>query len=267
MVEIVIASVDSNKNHYFLSTNNLQLSIGDKVVIETDLGPFIARIIKGNYMENEKNLIMPLKKVIRVATDKDFKDFNELEEEAIKVLSFSKKTSESLELDMQFVDARYNLDKSVLVITYLSDNRVDFRELAKKIAQKFKARIELRQIGVRDKSKRIGGLGPCGLFLCCNSFLSDFSSVSINMAKNQNLALSPTKINGSCGRLLCCLGYENEVYTELRKDLPKVGMMYDSPGGMGKVTAIDIINGTYTVDLGDKGIITYKKDEKNESSK
>lgn len=267
MMEIVVASVDSSKNHYFLSSNSLTLNVGDKVVIETDLGPFIARIIKGNYMENEKNLILPLRKVLRVATDKDFKEFDHLEEEALKVLSFAKKTSQSLELDMQFVDARYNLDKSVLVITYLSDNRVDFRELAKKIAQKFKARIELRQIGVRDKSKRVGGLGPCGLFLCCNSFLSDFSSVSINMAKNQNLALSPTKINGVCGRLLCCLGYENEVYTELRKDLPKVGMMYDSPGGMGKVTAIDILNGTYTVDLGDKGILTFNKDEKNESSK
>ena len=171
MVEIVVASVDSSKNHYFLSTNNLQLKLGDKVVIETDLGPFIARVIKPNYMENEKNLIMPLKKVLRIATDKDFKEFNSLEEEALKVLNFSKKTAESLELDMQFVDARYNLDKSVLVITYLSENRVDFRELAKKIAQKFKARIELRQIGVRDKSKRVGGLGPCGLFLCCNYLL------------------------------------------------------------------------------------------------
>lgn len=267
MIDIVVASVDSSKNHYFLSSNNLSLNIGDNVVIETDLGPFIARIIKANYMENEKNLILPLKKVLRVATENDYKEFHLLEEEALKVLSFAKKTSHTLKLDMQFVDARYNLDKSVLVITYLSDNRVDFRELAKKIAQKFKARIELRQIGVRDKSKRVGGLGPCGLFLCCNSFLSDFSSVSINMAKNQNLALSPTKINGVCGRLLCCLGYENELYTELCKDLPKVGMMYHSPDGMGKVTSIDILNGTYSVDLGDKGICTFKKDENNESIK
>lgn len=266
MVNIVVASVDFSKNIYYLSSNDLELKVGDKVVIETDFGSFCANIIKGNYMENEKNLVLPLKKVIRIATDKDLKDSKLLEEECEEVLKFSRKTSKALDLDMQFVDARYNLDKSVLIVSYLADNRVDFRELAKKIAQKFKARIELRQIGVRDKARRIGGLGPCGLFLCCNSFLSDFSSVSINMAKNQNLALSPTKINGVCGRLLCCLGYENDVYTELRKELPKVGMVTDTELGMGKVTAVDVLNGTYSVDFGEKGIIEFNKDGKNESS-
>ena len=267
MVEIVAAIVDSSKNIYYLSNNNLSLKVNDKVIIETDLGLFDARIIKGNYMEKEDNLVLPLKKVDRMITDEDNKLINKLDSEEEKILDFAKKTSKSLELDMSFIDAKYNLDKSVLIISYVSESRVDFRELAKKIAQKFHSRIELRQVGVRDKAKRIGGIGPCGLFLCCNSFLTDFNSVSINMAKNQNLALSPNKINGSCGRLLCCLGYENEVYSELKKDLPKVGMVTDTPFGMGKVTEIDILRGTYKVDLKDRGIIEFNKDEKNEGTK
>lgn len=267
MVEIVAAIVDSSKNIYYLSNNNLSLNVNDKVIIETDLGLFDARIIKGNYMEKEDNLVMPLKKVDRLVSEEDLKEISKLNSEEEKILDFAKKTSKSLDLDMSFIDAKYNLDKSVLIISYVSESRVDFRELAKKIAQKFHSRIELRQVGVRDKAKRIGGIGPCGLFLCCNSFLTDFSSVSINMAKNQNLALSPNKINGSCGRLLCCLGYENEVYSELKKDLPKVGMVTDTPFGMGKVVEIDILRGTYKVDLKEKGIIEFNKEEKNESSK
>ena len=120
----------------------------------------------------------------------------------------------------------------------------------------------MRQVGVRDKSKRIGGLGPCGLFLCCNSFLTDFNSVSINMAKNQMLALNPSKINGICGRLLCCLGYENDTYTELKKDLPKIGLVTDTPLGMGKVVSVDIFKKTYSVDLKENGIVEISKDEK-----
>ena len=134
--------------------------------------------------------------------------------------------------------------------------------MAKKLASKYKTRIELRQVGVRDKSKKIGGLGPCGLFLCCNSFLTDFNSVSINMAKNQMLALNPSKINGICGRLLCCLGYENDTYTELKKVLPKIGLVTDTPLGMGKVVSVDIFKKTYSVDLKENGIVEIAKDEK-----
>ncbi len=267
MIEVVAAIVDISKNIYYLSTNNLDLKVNDKVVIDTDLGFFVARIIKANYKEKESNLILPLKKVIRLATDDDLENENIHKTDAEKALEYAKRVSHNLNLDMNFIDAQYNLDKSVLAITYVSDIRVDFRELAKKIAQKYHARIELRQVGVRDKAKRIGGLGPCGLFLCCNSFLTDFNSVSINMAKNQNLALSPTKINGVCGRLLCCLGYENDTYSELRKDLPKVGMMMDSPMGMGKVVSVDVLKGTYSIDLKDKGIVEFYKDSKDESFK
>ena len=168
---------------------------------------------------------------------------------------------------MNFVDSYFTFDKNQLIFSFLSDNRVDFRELAKKLAQKYKTRIELRQIGVRDKAKKIGGIGPCGLFLCCNTFLTDFNSVSINMAKNQFLALNPSKINGMCGRLLCCLGYENDTYTELKKNMPRIGMMADTPMGMGKVVDVDVFKRTYKVDLKEKGIIEFSRDKENVSSK
>ena len=151
--------------------------------------------------------------------------------------------------------------KSSFVILTSPRGQVFNQELAKKLASKYKTRIELRQIGVRDKAKKIGGLGPCGLFLCCNTFLNDFSSVSINMAKNQMLALNPSKINGMCGRLLCCLGYENETYTALKKDLPKVGLVTDTPLGMGKVVSIDVFRKKYSVDLKEKGIVTFEKED------
>ena len=148
-----------------------------------------------------------------------------------------------------------------MIFSFVADNRIDFRELAKKLAQKYKTRIELRQIGVRDKAKKIGGLGPCGLFLCCHTFLTDFNSVSINMAKNQFLALNPSKINGICGRLLCCLGYENNLYTELKQGFPKIGTIVETPSGAGKVSSINVFNGTFQVDLKDKGLIIIKKED------
>lgn len=267
MLDVVVVRLDSTNLVYYLSPNCLDLEKNDKVVIDSDNGLQLGVVVKANYKEKEENLVLPLQNVVRKATDEDIKnnqDNLKITEEALKE---AKKYSKELELDMNFVDSYYNLDKSQLIFTFLSDNRVDFRELAKKLAQKYKTRIELRQIGVRDKSKKIGGLGPCGLFLCCNSFLNDFNSVSINMAKNQFLALNPSKINGVCGRLLCCLDYENDVYTELKKDLPKIGMIADTPMGMGKVVSVDVFKRTYSVDLKDKGIVEFSKDEQDGSTK
>ena len=222
MIDVVVVSVKNTGNIYYFSPGDLVLKKDDKVVCETENGLQIGVVIKEKYAEKAKNLVMPIAKVVRICTKEDFKvnDSNVLLAE--KALSYAKNCCKDFDLDMNFVDAYYNLDKSQLIFSFVSDNRVDFRDLAKKLAQKYKTRIELRQIGVRDKSKRIGGLGPCGLFLCCNSFLTDFNSVSINMAKNQFLALNPTKINGVCGRLLCCLGYENDVYTDLKKEWEKL---------------------------------------------
>lgn len=261
MIDVVVVSVRHIGNIYYLSPGDWNLKNGDNVVINTENGLQIGVVVKEKYKEKADNLVLPLDKIVRICTEADLKRVSENKEQADKALIYAKECGKELELDMNFVDAYYNLDKSQLIFSFVSENRIDFRELAKKLAQKYKTRIELRQIGVRDKAKRIGGLGPCGLFLCCNTFLTDFNSVSINMAKNQLLALNPTKINGVCGRLLCCLGYENDLYSELKKDLPKIGMVADTKMGMGKVVDIDIFKNTYKVDFGERGIFEFSKDE------
>ena len=263
MVDVVTVSIDETKNIYYLSPNSFILNLNDRVIFETDNGLFSGRVIKANYVENENNLVLPLNKVIRLCEDSDVDILKKNSIISEKAFKDAKKLSNELGLDMNFIDSFLNFDGTQLMLSFLADNRVDFRELAKKLAQKYKTRIELRQIGVRDKSKKIGGIGPCGLMLCCNSFLTDFNSVSINMAKNQNLALNPSKINGICGRLLCCLGYENDTYTDLKKNLPKIGYNAETPYGMGKVVAVDLFNNCFSVDLGDKGIVKIMGDNKN----
>ncbi len=266
MLEVVVVSVREFFMISFLSANGFDVKKGDKVIFENDNGTYCGTVIKDKYLEKEENLDLPLINITRIATDKDLKNVEKNNSLSVKALDDAKKISKELELDMNFIDAYYNFDQSQLLFSFLSDNRVDFRDLAKKLAQKYKTRIELRQVGVRDKSKRVGGLGPCGLFLCCNSFLTDFNSVSINMAKNQMLALNPTKINGICGRLLCCLAYENDSYTELKKNLPKMGSVIDTPMGSGKVISVNVLKNTYSVDLKEKGIVEFNG-ENNESTK
>ena len=150
---------------------------------------------------------------------------------------------------MRILDANFTLDRKQLTFNFIADERIDFRNLVKEIASKYKTRIELHQMGVRDKSKEIGGLGQCGRSLCCASFLSGLETISINMAKNQNISLNPTKINGACGRLLCCLAYEDEVYSCHRSELPKVGQIIKTPAGEGKVVSLDVLNKKYTVNI------------------
>ena len=263
MIDVVVVIVPDTKNIYYLSPNSLELKKGDEVVFENDAGLFSGVVLKEIYSENKKNLVLPLKNVIRLLGETDKKTIKKNKNLANKALEDAKKYSKSLDLNMNFIDSYLNLDGSQMLFSFMAEDRVDFRELVKKLAQKYKMRIELRQIGVRDKAKKVGGLGPCGLFLCCNSFLTDFDSVSINMAKNQMLALNPSKINGICGRLLCCLGYENDNYTELKKSLPKLGLVMDTPEGMGKVVDLDIFGNTYTVDLGDKGLVKFPGEKRN----
>lgn len=159
------------------------------------------------------------------------------------------------EVPMTILDGNYNFDRTQLLFRFVADERVDFRKLAKELGATFKTRIELRQVGIRDKAKEVGGLGPCGRLLCCNSFLKSFDSVTISMAKNQNVSLNPTKINGVCGRLLCCLKYENDVYSEYKSVLPKVGDKIYYLGRPGKVISVDILKKKYKVELGDKSVI------------
>ena len=158
-------------------------------------------------------------------------------------------------LDMKLVDVNYTFERTQLFFTFIANDRVDFRDLAKDLAKIYKTRIELRQIGPRDKAKEVGGLGPCGRPLCCSSYLYTFDNITINMAKNQNIALNPNKINGACGRLLCCLSYEDDTYSELKKDLPKVGDIINKDGISGKVISVDVIKKTYRIETKDKEII------------
>ena len=249
MIDVVVVSVEETKSVYYLSPNSLDLKKGDHVIFENESGLFSGVVCKPTYSEKKNNLVLPLKNVLRIVGETDKKTINKNKNLADKAMEDAKKYSKSLDLDMNFVDSYLNFDGSQMFLSFMADDRVDFRELVKKLAQKYKMRIELRQIGVRDKAKKVGGLGPCGLFLCCNSFLTDFDSVSINMAKNQMLALNPTKINGNCGRLLCCLSYEDEEYARCQKGMPSVGQTIKSEFGTGKVVSVDILKRKYKIDV------------------
>ena len=208
---------------------------------------------------------MEYKDVIRVATKTDYKKYLSNIKDAKKALVKCNELVDKYGLLMKIIDVNYTFDREQLIFRFLSDDRVDFRQLAKDLGSIYKTRIELRQVGIRDKAKEIGGIGPCGRKLCCNSFLTEFDSVSINMAKNQNLSLNPSKINGVCGRLLCCLKYENDIYTEYKKDLPDVGNKIKTDEYEGKVISVDVFNKVYKVLCNSGEIIVV--DKKNDSKK
>lgn len=255
MYDVIMISFDSSPHKYYFSPNQLKLRKNDRVIVEKEKGIDIG-ICKTNLIKEKKeNLVLPLKYVKRKATKEDIRKDQKNKEEAKKALFYAKKLAKQLNLKMNFITSNYTFDRSQLYLSYVSDERIDFRELAKKLAQRYKTRIELRQVGVRDKAKIVGGLGPCGLFLCCNRFLTDFNSVSINMAKNQFLALNPSKINGVCGRLLCCLNYEDDVYHELKKKFPKIGSKVKTAKGEGKVVSIDLFHGRYQVEIDKNNVI------------
>lgn len=267
MFDIIAISFDSSPNKYYFSPNKLKLKKNDRVIVEKENGIDIGTCKTNIIKEKKENLVFPLKYVKRKATEEDIARDKKNKEESSKALIYAKKLSKQLNLKMNFITANYTLDKSQLYLSYLSEERIDFRELAKRLAQKYKTRIELRQVGVRDKAKIVGGIGPCGLFLCCNSFLTDFSSVSINMAKNQFLALNPNKINGVCGRLLCCLNYEDEVYSQLKQNFPKIGSKVQTAKGEGKVISIDLFHKSYKVEIDKNNIIEETVKESNDTVK
>ena len=255
MQRVVGISFNKKGRVYNFDARNYDLNIDDKVIVETEKGLQYGFVVTNVKEIDESEYSLPLKSVVRFATKKDNQDYQKNISEAKKALEKVIVLADELKLDMHFLDASYTFDRKQLLFNFIADDRVDFRELAKRLASIYKTRIELRQIGVRDKAKEIGGLGQCGRVLCCNTFLTDLNSVTINMAKNQMLALNPTKINGSCGRLLCCLGYEDVVYTKLRESLPNIGSMYDKHGIKGKVANIDILNQKIYVEVDDDNIV------------
>ena len=263
MIEIVGVSLKRGGKIYYFSPNGLNLKKEEKVIVKTERGLQYGVVEIENTTIEESKLKNSLSEVVRICSKKDIENNEKNVIEAKKALKKCKSLVEKYKLNMMILDASYTFDRSQLLFTFIADNRIDFRTLAKDLASIYKTRIELRQVGVRDKAKEIGGYGSCGRELCCSKFLCDFDSVSINMAKNQNIALNPNKINGCCGRLLCCLKYEDEYYKEYSKTLPKLGKKVETEFGEGKVISIDILKQKYRVDVKDHGIVEVDVNESN----
>lgn len=259
MIRVVGISFEEGKQIYYFNPNSFDLRRNVTVIVETERGLQFGKVELPSFSIEEEKLRSPLKNVIRISTKQDYLNHKRNIKDAAKALEKCKDLIRKYELKMQILDASFTFDRSQLLFRFIADNRVDFRQLAKELANCYKTRIELRQVGVRDKAKEVGGCGLCGRQLCCSRFESDFTSISINMAKNQNLSLNPTKINGVCGRLLCCLSYEDEAYRECRKNLPTVGQIVNTEKGKGKVINLDAINEKYTVSIPDVGMIEVKK--------
>lgn len=220
---------------YYFGPDDIELKIDDAVIVETARGVEFGIVVVGPKEMNEENLAAPLKNVIRKATDEDIEKEAENQHKQVEAFDICLEKIEKHKLDMKLIEVEYTFDNNKVIFYFTSEGRVDFRELVKDLASIFKTRIELRQIGVRDEAKMIGGLGPCGRTLCCSTFLGEFEPVSIKMAKEQDLSLNPTKISGICGRLMCCLKYEHETYEGIIDKLPEIGARVKTPRGIGRV--------------------------------
>ncbi|MBU3159561.1 stage 0 sporulation family protein [Clostridium frigoris] len=226
---------------YYFSPNDIDIKKEDRVIVETVRGIEFGECVIGIKEIKEDDIVSPLKCVIRKATDEDAqKDFDNKRKEK-EAYEICLEKIHKHELDMKLIDVEYTFDNNKVIFYFTADGRVDFRELVKDLAAVFRTRIELRQIGVRDEAKMVGGLGPCGRPMCCSTFLGEFAPVSIKMAKEQNLSLNPTKISGICGRLMCCLNYEQETYEKIRKTLPTLGSVVDTPYGRAEVIGNSVV--------------------------
>lgn len=253
MTEIIGVRFKSVGKVYYFSPGEIELAAGTKVIVETARGVECGSVVFGNKMVEDDEIVAPLKSIIRVATEDDFKQIEKNKLKEKDAFTICEEKIAKLGLKMSLVEVECTFDNSKLLFYFTAENRVDFRELVKELAAVFRTRIELRQIGVRDEAKMMGGLGICGRAFCCSSFLGDFEPVSIKMAKEQSLSLNPTKISGACGRLMCCLKYEQDGYEELLKITPKVGALVETPSGKGTVTDSNLISGKLHVKLEQTG--------------
>lgn len=244
---------------YFFNPKWLELKKGDFVIVETVQGEEYGEVIVPNRKIEDDKITEPLKNVLRLANEKDKKHYNECKKKEKEAFNVCLKKIKEHKLDMTLTDVEYKFDNSKILFYFTADGRIDFRELVKDLASIYKTRIELRQIGVRDEVKRIGGNGICGRELCCCSFLNDFETVSIKMAKEQNISLNPSKISGNCGRLMCCLKYEEEVYAEKLKKLPNIGAIIESVDGTGEVVGVETLKEKIKVKFKDGEGYFYKK--------
>ena len=251
---------DKGKMYYF-NGHDLRIPNNVTVIVETSRGEQFGRVVKRLSNEDLVKIDEDLKNIIRIATKRDYENYLQNCKDATLALKKAQRLSDELGLKMRFVDSDFTFDRRQLLFSFYADERVDFRELAKRLASIYKTRIELRQIGARDKASLCGGIGVCGKPLCCVSFLQHLDTVSINMAKDQNLSLNPTKINGCCGRLLCCLAYEEDEYVTCSKGMPSVGDRITLGNDMGVVVSIDILRRRYKLLVGDE-IREVRLDEK-----
>ena len=246
---------------YFFDPKWLEVKKGENVVVETAQGEEIAEVVIPNRMIDEEKLANPLKKVLRLASTRDLKHAEDCRKKEKEAFELCNKKIKEHKLEITLTDVEYKFDNRKILFYFTADGRIDFRDLVKDLAAVYKTRIELRQIGVRDEVKRIGGNGVCGRELCCCSFLNDFETVSIKMAKEQNISLNPSKISGNCGRLMCCLKYEQEAYEEKLKKLPNIGAIVKTPEGQGEVDGVETLKEIVKVKIKDGEIYKFKRFE------
>ena len=260
MIKVVGIRFKKAGKIYYFGPNDNDIKKGDYVVVETARGIEFGECVIGIKEIDESEIVAPLKSVLRVANNEDKEMHRINKEKETEAFNICVNKIAEHGLNMKLIDVEYTFDNNKVIFYFTADGRVDFRELVKDLATIFKTRIELRQIGVRDEAKMIGGLGPCGRTMCCSAFLGDFASVSIKMAKEQNLSLNPTKISGICGRLMCCLNYEQSTYEDIRKRLPKVGSLVKTPDGKGEVVLNSTVKEMVRVKLslaGEETLIDY----------
>ena len=253
MVEVVGVRFKKVGKIYYFDAGDIEVKTGDNVIVETARGIEFGTVALANRMATEEEIVAPLKKILRLATDEDKKRVEENKKKEAEAFDKCAEVIKKHNLDMKLIDVEYTFDYNKILFYFTADGRIDFRELVRDLAGIFKTRIELRQIGVRDEAKMVGGLGICGRTLCCNTHLGEFEPVSIKMAKEQSLSLNPTKISGTCGRLMCCLKNEQEAYEHLNKITPNVGSFVATPDGKGTVTAVNLLKGIVSVVIDDDG--------------
>ena len=234
---------------YYFDPLNYELNVEDYVIVETARGIEYGKVAIAVREIGENDVVLPLRKIVRPAINGDLEKVEENRQDAEKAFTTGVGKIEEHKLDMKLVDVEYTFDRNKVVFYFTAEGRVDFRNLVKDLASIFRTRIELRQIGVRDEAKMLGGIGPCGRMLCCSTFLGDFEPVSIKMAKDQNLSLNPSKISGLCGRLMCCLKYENDDYEEAKVLMPDIGTRGDTPEGPGKVVGLNLLERLLQISL------------------
>ncbi|MBQ4516070.1 MAG: stage 0 sporulation family protein [Clostridia bacterium] len=254
MIKVIGVRFKSVGKIYYFSAIEEELNIGDGVIVETARGTEFGEVVMREKEIDEEVFAIPVKPIIRKATSEDYAQLEENKTKVAEARAICLEKIKANQLEMNLIDVEYTFDRSKILFYFTADGRVDFRQLVKDLASVFRTRIELRQIGVRDEAKMLGGLGICGRQLCCSLFLGDFEPVSIKMAKEQSLSLNPTKISGTCGRLMCCLKYEQDAYEEMLAKTPNPGALVDTPTGRGIVASTNLL----------KGLVSVKLDSQNE---